>query len=350
MSSFLENENLYNYRKNQNHKEVKMIKIETLPKGRYLLGFSGGVDSSALFFLLLDSNVEFDIAIVDYRTREQSKEEVAYAKELAKTYQKLCFCIQAPRFTHNFEFQARKFRYEFFSQVISEGEYVGLILAHQLDDRFEWMMMQMCRGAGLNTLLGFDFVQNDREYLIYRPLWKVPKSKLYEYCKSKGIVYFEDKSNYENHHTRNIFRRHLEPLMSKYSKGIERSLEYLKEEKNKLYQDIELVTLGDIVGFKRMGSARDLHHLDLLLKKRGYVLSALQRKEIIKEGFSCEIGGKWVVGSDEKRIYLSPKTTIVMSKEFKDFSRKLKIPQNIRPSVFSCYKNFQEVKSFFDKD
>ena len=27
-----------------------MIEVEPLPKGRYLLGFSGGVDSSALFF------------------------------------------------------------------------------------------------------------------------------------------------------------------------------------------------------------------------------------------------------------------------------------------------------------
>ncbi|MDD3835568.1 MAG: ATP-binding protein, partial [Sulfurimonas sp.] len=38
-----------------------------------LLAFSGGVDSSALFFLLLGENIEFDIAIVNYKQRAQSE-------------------------------------------------------------------------------------------------------------------------------------------------------------------------------------------------------------------------------------------------------------------------------------
>ena len=53
-----------------------------------LLGFSGGVDSSAMFFFLLNNNIDFDIAIVNYNLREQSKEEVKYAFELAKKYNK----------------------------------------------------------------------------------------------------------------------------------------------------------------------------------------------------------------------------------------------------------------------
>ena len=47
-----------------------------------LLAFSGGVDSSALFFILLENNIPFDICIVDYGLREQSKLEVEYAYEL----------------------------------------------------------------------------------------------------------------------------------------------------------------------------------------------------------------------------------------------------------------------------
>lgn len=327
-----------------------MIEIEALPKGRYLLGFSGGVDSSALFFLLLDSRVEFDIAIVDYGLREQSKDEVIYAKKLASNFQKLCFFTQAPKFNRNFESQAREFRYEFFSQIINMHKYDGLLLAHQLDDRFEWMMMQMCKGAGLNTLLGFDFVQNDRQYLIYRPLWRTAKARLYEYCKERGIEYFEDMSNNERTYTRNVFRAHLQPLISQYSKGIERSLEYLLEEKKRLYRDCEIAYFGDIVSFKRRGQEEDLHQIDLLLKKRGYLLSSLQRKEIVKEKFSCEIAGEWVIASDERRIYLGSKIKNVMSKGFKELSRRLKIPPNIRPNAFSTYRNDQELKDFFEKD
>ncbi|RDU69984.1 tRNA lysidine(34) synthetase TilS [Helicobacter cholecystus] len=326
-----------------------MIEIETLPKGRYLLGFSGGVDSSALFFLLLDLGVEFDIAIVDYGLREQSKEEVVYAKKLARLHQKLCFCTQAPQFMNNFESQAREFRYEFFSQIIKRG-YDGLILAHQLDDRFEWTMMQMCKGAGLNTLLGFDFVQSYREYLIYRPLWKVPKASLYQYCKQKGIAYFEDLSNQEEKYTRNIFRQYLQPLILKYSRGIEKSLEYLNQEKKRLYKKKEITEFGDIASFQRGDQEDDLHQIDLLLKKRGYLLSALQKKEIIKENFVCEIGGKWIIESDEGRIYLCSKVKIIMDKDFRDLCRKLRIPRNIRANVFALGKKHQEIKEFFLKN
>jgi 7-cyano-7-deazaguanine synthase in queuosine biosynthesis len=36
------------------------------------VAFSGGGDSTALFFLLLEQNIPFDIAHVNYQTREQS--------------------------------------------------------------------------------------------------------------------------------------------------------------------------------------------------------------------------------------------------------------------------------------
>ena len=58
--------------------------LNLLKSKKNLLAFSAGVDSTALFFLLNDSNIDFDIAIVDYGLREQSKNEVAHAKNLAK--------------------------------------------------------------------------------------------------------------------------------------------------------------------------------------------------------------------------------------------------------------------------
>ena len=59
---------------------------ELLKNSKNLLAFSAGGDSTALLFLLLDNNIQFDIAIVDYGIRKQSKDEVAYAQELAKQY------------------------------------------------------------------------------------------------------------------------------------------------------------------------------------------------------------------------------------------------------------------------
>ena len=111
-----------------------------------LLAFSAGVDSSALFFLLLENNVPFDIAIVNYNLRAQSKEEISYAKELSHTYKKEIFIYETKLDSNsNFEKNARDIRYAFFEKIIKEHHYANLITAHQLNDKLEWFMMQLSK-------------------------------------------------------------------------------------------------------------------------------------------------------------------------------------------------------------
>lgn len=54
--------------------------LKRLKESENLLAFSHGVDSTALFYILTESEVAFDIAIVDYNVREQSKREIASAR------------------------------------------------------------------------------------------------------------------------------------------------------------------------------------------------------------------------------------------------------------------------------
>ncbi|STQ85796.1 tRNA lysidine(34) synthetase TilS [Helicobacter muridarum] len=68
--------------------------IEVLRKNKNLLAFSGGVDSSALFFILLSYEIDFDLVIVDYGLRKQSDEEIQYAKSLSMTYNKNCYVMR----------------------------------------------------------------------------------------------------------------------------------------------------------------------------------------------------------------------------------------------------------------
>ena len=76
---------------------LKNSSLEKLQGKKNLLAFSAGVDSTALFFILLQNNINFDIAIVNYNTREQSQEELAYAKELASTYNLKCHLLNAEK-------------------------------------------------------------------------------------------------------------------------------------------------------------------------------------------------------------------------------------------------------------
>ncbi|WP_241856215.1 tRNA lysidine(34) synthetase TilS [Sulfurimonas lithotrophica] len=204
---------------------LKSDVLEHLKSSKNLLAFSAGVDSSALLCLLLDANIKFDIAIVDYGLRVQSKDEVAYAKELADKYNIKCFIHKAEKIDTNFEASARKIRYDFFESLIQDNGYDNLLTAHHLGDRFEWMLMQFCKGAGCAELSGMKSVQNKKNYKLIRPLLHLDKSELLEYLKNNKIKYFEDKSNFDESYTRNSFRHgYTNPLISEHLDGIKKVL------------------------------------------------------------------------------------------------------------------------------
>ena len=120
---------------------LKQSTINLLKSSRNLLAFSAGVDSTALFFLLLQNEVPFDIAIVDYNLRAASKDEVEYARKLAKVHGKNIYEHSVLLTGSNFEAEARDVRYDFFRRIIAVNSYDTLVTAHQLNDKTEWFLM-----------------------------------------------------------------------------------------------------------------------------------------------------------------------------------------------------------------
>ena len=160
-----------------------------------LLAFSAGVDSSALFFLLLENNIKFDIALVNYDTRDNSNVEEQHAKKLAKTHNLICHTIKAPSFTSNFEKNAREFRYDFFSELCINYKYENILTAHQLNDQLEWLLMRLTKGAGVSELVGLEAVSKRVKYTLVRPLLESSKDELLEYIEKNSYPYFIDESN-----------------------------------------------------------------------------------------------------------------------------------------------------------
>ncbi len=309
-------------------------KLSSLLKNkRNLLAFSAGVDSSALFFLLLEHNIAFDIALVNYGLRQQANEEEAYALELSKKYTIKVHIAHAPKFKNNFEKNARDFRYAFFDRLMSD--YDNLLTAHQLNDQLEWFLMRLTKGAGVYELMGLEEVSQRKDYNVIRPLLQYSKEELLEYLKSHNHRYFVDQSNFEPCYERNIFReRFSNELLESYSEGIKRSFNYLKEDKEALNSGIkELFHHKElfIIGYKY--SYQIPRVVDQYLKKLGYILSASQREEL-KSKTSIVFGGKWAVEIKEDKIFIAPYSTEAMPKRFKEQCRVAKIPSKVRPYLF----------------
>lgn len=312
------------------------LHLENLINKKNLLAFSAGIDSSALFFLLLENNIKFDIAIVDYDIRDQSKEEVAHAKALAKKHKLFCHSIQAPSFTSHFEKQARDFRYEFFESLVTIEGYDNILTAHQLNDQLEWLLMRLSKGSGLCELLGLEPISQRKNYTLVRPLLSYSKEELLAYLHTHDYPYFVDESNSDEKYERNRFRKQFsDALLAEYKAGISRSFDYLRQDKEALESQFEtLFTTKALHILKLHNTHAKTKAADLTLKKLGYLLSAPQRKEIETKG-SLVIGGQWAVELQDTLLYIAPYVAVDMPKAFKEKCRIAKIPAKIRPYLFT---------------
>ena len=313
------------------------LEFSAIKNQKNLLAFSAGVDSCALFLLLLEQNISFDIAIVNYNVRIQAMQEVAYARELALKYNKQIFIRDIKLENNsNFEKTARDIRYKFFEEIISENSYKNLITAHQLNDKLEWFLMQLSKGAGLVELIGFNEFEQKNNYKIYKPLLNITKDELENYLKMNNHKYFIDESNFDEKYKRNFFRHNFSNLfLQNFSSGVKKSFEYLQNDLNSLnIQNEPIKKIEELEIFlNQKDDNLNIRTIDLSLKKRGVLLSSAQRNEILKQK-EITISHKINISILENYIWIAPNCSETIDKKSKEKYRTNKIPKNIRTYIF----------------
>ncbi|MBS9778907.1 MAG: tRNA lysidine(34) synthetase TilS [Campylobacteraceae bacterium] len=306
--------------------------VTLLKNKKNLLGFSAGVDSSALFFLLLQEQIPFDVACVNYQTRPNSSKEALHVENLAKKCGKISYIHTCKLGKSNFEKKARDERYEFFEQIINENGYENLLLAHQLDDRFEWFMMQFCKGAGISELSGFEKIEKRKNYNIIRPLWQNSKEELKAFLDENSHPYFIDESNFDTKYKRNFFRKNVSsPLLEKYKNGISKSLHFISEDAKILNGEFFCIQ-KELFVYKLQNELINIRLIDKAVKRLGFVMSESSRVEALKQNavLSHSVG----VGRNEKYGFIAPFLTCKMDKAFKERCRKAKIPLHVRAYMY----------------
>lgn len=310
-------------------------KLDSLHEGKLLLAFSGGADSTALFFTLIEHKIPFDIAIVHYGLRTQADEEVQYAQDLAKEHDLQCHLLKAVKIKQNFEYEARHIRYEFFEKLIKEHDYTHLLTGHHLQDRLEWMLMQLCKGAGAAELLGMQETESRFGYTLSRPLIERTKEEIISFLQTHELQWFHDETNDDLSYKRNYFRHEIATkLLQEHSAGIKQSFKYLEEDARKLIKEAKIHQAEEMSLFFSTGDKRsDIFHIDKILKSRGYILTAQQREEL-KSHNEIIAGRKFLVVLDKGIYYIAPYINEVMDKGFKEECRELGVPNKLRPYLF----------------
>lgn len=318
---------------------------ERLGLGTNLLAFSHGIDSTALFYILDEAGIKFDLAMVDYNVREQSKNEIKSAKELADKFGKKIYTKSVFLDKSNFEKLARDARYEFFSEICQNYGYDNLILAHQFDDKFEWFLMQLSKGAGLKELFGMSELEKRKHFWLVRPLLNLRKKELQNYLDERNLHYFIDETNLKGEFKRSFVRVNFsEPFLDHYFNGVKKSFEFLETDKQILMPNITKIS-DEIFIIKNDSNV--IRGVDVVAKGLNVLLSKAQKDELSKnlnKQISIVLSGKIAIGYAGEHVLVTPFRKAVMPKIFKEKARILKIPAINRGYLFAINFDLSKIK------
>ena len=194
-----------------------------------LVGVSGGSDSVALTFLLLDlaAHNEFTVvalAHLNHRLRPSADRDEAFCRELA-TRVGLPVVVEqidvsAYATTHGFSIEdaARRVRYDFLGRAAAETGATRVAVGHTEDDQAETFLLKLMRGAGLTGLGGI----YPRRGLVVRPLLDVSRQDLRMYLAARAEKWVEDETNEDVENPRNRVRHVILPELDRASGGATR--------------------------------------------------------------------------------------------------------------------------------
>ncbi|MDO4460200.1 MAG: tRNA lysidine(34) synthetase TilS [Clostridia bacterium] len=118
----------------------------------------------------------------------------------------------------------RKVRYELFENLAS-GDNDIICTAHNADDNAETVLMNIARGSGLKGVCGIP----QKRGKIFRPILRLSRQEVEEYCKVNKLYYVTDSSNLEDSYNRNIIRHHVIPYLKSINSSVVENIFRLSE-------------------------------------------------------------------------------------------------------------------------
>lgn len=236
-------------------------------ENKLLLAVSGGMDSMFMSRYFLDRGYTFGIAHCNFGLRgAESDADEALVRE---------FCIKndIPFYVNHFKTEAfsiekgisiqmaaRELRYQWFSQLCDENNYVHLVTAHHSTDHVETVVLNQLRGAGLTGHEGIKVRSGNK----VRPLLCLSRNEIEQAVKVLEIPYREDTSNQSDKYFRNRIRHHILPQFAKINPSFEKTFfqnsQYVKQGNTFIAHFMETIK-KDILSISAIGIIIDTQKL-----------------------------------------------------------------------------------------
>ncbi len=210
-------------------------------KHRWLVAYSGGVDSHVLLHLLADLKnhnpclPEILAVHIDHQLQtEVSQQWAEHCQSQAqllnipiKIYQVNIDCSAG----ESLEDKARQARYQVFENLLEKDDV--LLMGHHMDDQVETLMLRLLRGSGSKGLAAMPASRVLAKGQLFRPLLAVSRNDIEVYAKHHSLNWIEDGSNQDETFDRNFLRQRLLPVLAErwpsYRQPLVRSAELSAE-------------------------------------------------------------------------------------------------------------------------
>ena len=193
--------------------------LKSLPAVKsYVVGFSGGADSTALLHAISRIRPQLDVPVsavhVNHSIHQDADIWQRQCEDFCRQHGIDLICLKVElnnRSGKGMEAEARHLRYEAVSDLLKpEG---CLLTAHHADDQAETLLLNLMRGSGVDGLTAMPECRPLGRGLLQRPLLRFGNSALKHYLRANSIEWTEDPSNHHLNHDRNFVRHQVIPLL-----------------------------------------------------------------------------------------------------------------------------------------
>ena len=193
---------------------LRQILAAYLPVNRFLLAYSGGVDSHALLHLMSGLDFELTAIYVDHGLQPHSKAWGEHCRQhcsdLGVPFIYTSVNVESGPGT-SLEAEARKARYSKLKEYMLQGD--CLLTAHHQDDQAETLVLQLLRGAGAPGLAAMPAIAPCGPGKQARPLLGFSREEILRYAEKHQLQWVDDPSNADVRFDRNLIRQQLIPLL-----------------------------------------------------------------------------------------------------------------------------------------
>ncbi|WP_254200167.1 MULTISPECIES: tRNA lysidine(34) synthetase TilS [unclassified Lysobacter] len=185
------------------------------PSAPLCVGFSGGLDSTALLHLLAAERPASGLRAIHVHHGLH-----ADADRWATRCERACASLNVPLAVIRVnvvaagdgpEAAARAARHAAFAQALASGEV--LALAHHRDDQAETFLLRALRASGPDGLAAMRRWRAFGPGRLWRPLLDIDRDTLLAYARSHALEWIDDPSNADTAFDRNFLRQRVLPLL-----------------------------------------------------------------------------------------------------------------------------------------